>query len=314
MADSWLRKQLKAKHEAKPEKPEAAVAAEEPPPPPPPLIVLYKGKKAKGKAKAKGKEKDGSLPEYYYLLGVDVDATFEDIKKAYRKSALEWHPDKNRHRLEESTERFKRINEAFDTLFDPEKRANYDAGKTATQGKVKKLQGHGWAQLADEDDAVLTVYGWKLKRSSWRGYVFNYGRIDDDPSQLIQDDTDPRAPQEKIKVFWRSMGEFAYIEREEGNRKWLSDYVAQVWKDTPTKWPKAPELQVMNEASQQEWKERRMVYNRRKQKLSLWVDMHEAYLNIPNREQLEIDRMKKMRPAWVEANEIQFKVQKKTIG
>jgi len=300
-ADTWLRKQMKSKPA---EKPEAAVAEEEPPPPPPPIIVLYTGKKAK--AKAKSKLKNGALPEYYYLLGIELDATFEDVKKAYRKAALEWHPDKNRHRLEEATERFKRINDAFDTLFDPEKRANYDAGKAVTQGKVKKLQGHGWADLADEDDAVLTVFGWKLKRQGWRSYVFNYGRIDDDPNQLVQDEDDPRAPQEKVKVFWRTLGEYAYLDRETDS-KWLQHFVEKIWKDTPTRWPKGEALQKMNEASQQEWKERRMVYNRRKQKISIWVEMHEEYLNIPNREKREIERIKKRRPEWVKANEVQFK-------
>merc|ERR1712100_11862 len=146
-----------------------------------------------------------------------------------------------------------------------------------------------------------------MKRQSWRTYVFNYGRIDDDPAQLIQDDSDPRAPQVKLKLFWRTLGEYAYLDRQAGSGRWLQKFVEKVWKDTPSKWPKGEELQKMNEASQQEWKERRMVYNRRKQKLSVWVEMHEDYLNIPNREQLEIDRMKKMRPAWVKANEVQFK-------
>lgn len=305
-ADIWLKKQMKSKPA---EKPQAAVAEEEAPPPPPPLIVLYTGAKAKakGKAKAKDKAKSGAVPEYYYLLGIDVDATFEEIKKAYRKAALRWHPDKNRGCLEKATEMFKRINEAFDTLFDPEKRANYDTGKAVMKGKVKKLQGHGWADLADEDDATLTVYGWKLKRQSWRDYVFNYGRIDDDPDQLVQDENDPRAPQEKMKVFWRTLGEYAHIEMEQGSSRWLQKFIEKVWKDTPSRWPKGPELQGMNEASQHEWKERRMVFNRRKQKISIWVEMHEAYLNIPNREKKEIERMKKMRPAWIKANDVTFR-------
>lgn len=152
----------------------------------------------------------------------------------------------------------------------------------------------------------MTVQGWKWKRASWRNYVFNYGRIDDDPENLVQDENDPRAPQEKLKVFWRFLGEFAHIDREEGSSRWLQEFVEKVWKDTPSRWPKGPELQTMNEASQLEWRERRMVYNRRKQKVSIWVDMHQHYLNIPNRHKLEIERMKKMRPAWVEANQVQF--------
>lgn len=64
---------------------------------------------------------------YYKVLGLDRNATDEDIRKAYRKLALKWHPDKN---LGESTKeaerRFKEISAAYEVLSDPEKRALYD--------------------------------------------------------------------------------------------------------------------------------------------------------------------------------------------
>jgi len=210
-----------------------------------------------------------------------------------------WHPDKNRQRLHVATEHFKKINAAFDVLYDPQRRSAYDSGQLQTQGKAKKLQGHGWSSLSDEDDAALTPLGIKYKKQSWRGYVLMYGRIDDDPDQLVQDDNDPRAPQEKIKIFWRMLGEMAFLERESGHDNWLQDFVLKVWKDTPSRWPKALELQTMNDAGQQEWKERRMVYNRRKQKLLLHIELHEEYLAIPNREKKEIERLQKTRPGWV---------------
>merc|ERR1712146_96226 len=105
------------------------------------------------------------------------------------------------------------------------------------------------ASLSDEDDGTLTPYGFKLKKQSWRDYIMWYGRIDDDPKQLVLDDTDPRAPQEKIKLFWRCIGEYAYLERKEGKKSWLQDFVAKVWKDTPGRWPAAAEIQAMNESS-----------------------------------------------------------------
>merc|ERR1711971_442196 len=116
-----------------------------------------------------------------------------------------------------------------------------------------------------------------------RGYVLMYGRLDDDPSQFVDDSNDPRAPAEKLRIFWRFIGEMAYNEREEGEDDWMGAILRKAWKDTPTKWPKAVELSKMNDASQQEWKERRMVYNRRKEKILIAVQMHEAYLAIPNR-------------------------------
>jgi DnaJ-class molecular chaperone len=65
-------------------------------------------------------------PDYYDLLGVSRDATSDDIKKAYRKQALEWHPDKNKDNKEAGEKRFKEINEAYQVLGDDQKRRTYD--------------------------------------------------------------------------------------------------------------------------------------------------------------------------------------------
>eukprot|EP00931_Biecheleriopsis_adriatica_P047612 TRINITY_DN27468_c0_g1_i1.p1 TRINITY_DN27468_c0_g1~~TRINITY_DN27468_c0_g1_i1.p1 ORF type:complete len:484 (-),score=145.92 TRINITY_DN27468_c0_g1_i1:217-1647(-) len=237
---------------------------------------------------------DVPTPEFYVLLGVTADATFEEIKAGYRKQALIWHPDKNRHRPDVATQRFQKINEAFDTLFDPKRRESYDSGQLKGPSKAKKLTGAGWASVPDEDDLALTADGLRFKKQSWRTYVLMYGRIDDDPDQFVDDDRDPRAPQMKINIFWRFMGEQAHLAQEEASSQaWLKDFIVKVWKDTPSRWPKALELSQMNEVSQQEWKERRMVYNRRKQKLQIAIDMHERYLAIPNREELERQRLQK---------------------
>jgi curved DNA-binding protein len=64
--------------------------------------------------------------DYYKLLGVEKNASQEEIKKAYRKLALKYHPDKNRDN-KEAEEQFKKISEAYAVLADPEKRQQYDA-------------------------------------------------------------------------------------------------------------------------------------------------------------------------------------------
>jgi len=63
---------------------------------------------------------------YYEVLGVERTASDADIRKAYKKMALKWHPDKNMDRLEEATEQFKKVQLAFDTLSDPNERTWYD--------------------------------------------------------------------------------------------------------------------------------------------------------------------------------------------
>jgi curved DNA-binding protein len=65
--------------------------------------------------------------DYYEALGVARTATPEEIKKAYRKLALRWHPDRHAaDRRAEATRAFQRISEAYEVLSDPEKRARYD--------------------------------------------------------------------------------------------------------------------------------------------------------------------------------------------
>ncbi|HUB72761.1 MAG TPA: molecular chaperone DnaJ [Solirubrobacteraceae bacterium] len=68
-----------------------------------------------------------SRPDYYKTLGVDKRASAEDIKKAYRKLARQYHPDRNPGD-KEAEARFKEISQAHDVLGDPEKRKQYDSG------------------------------------------------------------------------------------------------------------------------------------------------------------------------------------------
>jgi curved DNA-binding protein len=63
--------------------------------------------------------------DYYKILGVDRKASQDEIKKAYRKLAMKYHPDKNPDN-KEAEEKFKEANEAHQVLSDPEKRARYD--------------------------------------------------------------------------------------------------------------------------------------------------------------------------------------------
>ena len=74
------------------------------------------------------------MTDFYDALGVKRGASDEEIKKAYRKLAMQYHPDRN-NGSKESEERFKQITEAYDVLRDPNKRAVYDRyGEAGLQG------------------------------------------------------------------------------------------------------------------------------------------------------------------------------------
>ncbi|EFA81620.1 heat shock protein DnaJ family protein [Heterostelium album PN500] len=82
--------------------------------------------------------------EYYDRLGVDPSCSNDDLKKAYRKMAMKYHPDKNQGN-KEAEEKFKEISEAYDILSDPEKRKMYDS--YGAQG----LKEGGFSQHSAED-------------------------------------------------------------------------------------------------------------------------------------------------------------------
>ncbi|KAM8713133.1 hypothetical protein ACLKA7_013448 [Drosophila subpalustris] len=70
------------------------------------------------------------MVDYYKVLDVARTATDSEVKKAYRKLALKWHPDKNPDNLEEANKRFRELSEAYEVLSDARKRRIYDARAT----------------------------------------------------------------------------------------------------------------------------------------------------------------------------------------
>lgn len=91
--------------------------------------------------------------DYYKVLGVKKTATQDEIKKAYRKLALKYHPDKNRDN-KEAEDKFKELNEANEVLSDKDKRKKYDElgenWKYYQQSGGAQDQGFDWSQYANQ--------------------------------------------------------------------------------------------------------------------------------------------------------------------
>mmetsp|Transcript_91809 Transcript_91809/g.163392 ORF Transcript_91809/g.163392 Transcript_91809/m.163392 type:complete len:325 (-) Transcript_91809:131-1105(-) len=82
---------------------------------------------------------------YYAVLEISCSASAEEVRAAYRRLALQHHPDKNPSRVAESAEQFKRISEAFSVLRDPKARADYDTSCAA--GSVGRRRQAGCTKL-----------------------------------------------------------------------------------------------------------------------------------------------------------------------
>ncbi|XP_068664835.1 uncharacterized protein [Aristolochia californica] len=91
--------------------------------------------------------------DYYRILQVDKNSKDEDLKKAYRKLAMKWHPDKNPNNKKEAEAKFKQISEAYEVLSDPQKRAVYDQyGEEGLKGQVPPPGGPGGATFFHTGD------------------------------------------------------------------------------------------------------------------------------------------------------------------
>lgn len=112
--------------------------------------------------------------DYYEVLGVDRNATEEDLKKAYRKLAKKYHPDANPDNKKEAEAKFKEVNEAYETLSDKQKRDMYDRfGHNGSQGFGGAGNGGGYYSYTssgfdgfdiDVEDILSSFFGGGRRR------------------------------------------------------------------------------------------------------------------------------------------------------
>ena len=96
--------------------------------------------------------------DYYEILGVTKDVDSRDLKKAYRKLAMQWHPDKNKDNPSAET-KFKEITVAYDVLSDPEKRKKYDRMGHDNFEKGYDSGGFGGGDFSDLGDIFGDLFG-----------------------------------------------------------------------------------------------------------------------------------------------------------
>ncbi len=113
------------------------------------------------------------LKDYYYFLGIKSNASEDEIKKAYRKLSFKYHPDKNEND-DFFTERFREIQEAYETLIDAERRKIYDQSYGQFQRSYKsvlppKIKNFNASTIRAKKGDEITIY--------WQTYDADFVKI-----------------------------------------------------------------------------------------------------------------------------------------
>jgi molecular chaperone DnaJ len=113
---------------------------------------------------------NGNQLDYYEVLGVTRDASADQVKSAYRKAALRWHPDRNPDKKEEAEENFRMASEAYTVLSDPQKRPVYDRfGHAGLGSRGFETGGFNSTIFEEFHDILGDLFGFDQTGGSRRG-------------------------------------------------------------------------------------------------------------------------------------------------
>ncbi len=152
---------------------------------------------------------------YYEILGVDRNATAQEIKKAYKKLAKKWHPDLNKDNLKVAEAKMREINVAYDTLSNEVKRIDYnktldaEAAKSAKTNKTQK-NSTGKTKTAKKSAATAADIDFNNIHSSFENFFgFNpktHEVTDEEKLNTYSADKKKKNPLDTTDFFEKFMG------------------------------------------------------------------------------------------------------------
>ncbi|KAK2819423.1 hypothetical protein FQN49_007863 [Arthroderma sp. PD_2] len=146
------------------------------------------GQSQSSRSGATDESRDAFERDFYAILGVERTATAEEIKKAYRKKALELHPDKNFGNVEEATALFAEVQSAHEILSDPQERAWYDSHKDAGGGDTDGAQGPENSRFTAAADVMSLIMKFNPRMEFSDAPSGFFGGLNDTFNQLASEE------------------------------------------------------------------------------------------------------------------------------
>lgn len=147
------------------------------------------------------------MKDFYEVLGVSKKSTDHEIKAAYRKLALKWHPDRNKS--SEAEEKFKEINKAYEVLADPKKREMYDQQGpfrytyTTSEGEGSPFEGFDFGGFSDPFEIFEQFFGFQSpfsRQGTSRRSVYQTTIDFDEAVHGVEKNVKIEGKQKKIKI------------------------------------------------------------------------------------------------------------------